>query len=222
MKQFKPMLSAAYEPGSPLDFPRIVSPKLDGIRCVIRDGQALSRALKPIANAELRELLSNPLLNGLDGELISGSPQSDTAFNATTRSVMSQQGEAEGVKFHIFDDMSDPNLPFKDRLSRATERVAKLMDQFPLVLVPHALVFSMEDLLAKYEQFLHVGFEGLMIRDPLEPYKYGRSTAREGGLLKMKPWVDSEAMVLGVQELERNHNEAKLRSEEHTSELQSH
>jgi DNA ligase-1 len=216
MKQFKPMLSATHETGGQLTFPVIVSPKLDGIRCVIREGQALSRSLKPIANKALRELLSHPLLEGLDGELISGSETDETAFNSTTRSVMSHEGETGQIRFHVFDDFTSPLLPFRQRLQIATERVSSLRDEFPLTIVQHWLVNSLEELNSTYEMFLERGYEGLMIRDPNGLYKYGRSTAKEGGLLKMKPWVDSEAEILGFDELERNHNEAKLDELGHT------
>ncbi len=50
--------------------------------------------------------------------------------------------------------------------------------------------------------------EGLILRSPSAPYKYGRSTLREQGLLKMKPWEDAEATVIGCTEEMHNANEA--------------
>jgi DNA ligase-1 len=47
-----------------------------------------------------------------------------------------------------------------------------------------------------------------MIRDPNGPYKAGRSTLKEGYLLKLKRFVDAEAEVVGYQELFHNANEA--------------
>lgn len=46
-----------------------------------------------------------------------------------------------------------------------------------------------------------------MVRRPNARYKFGRSTAREGILLKMKAWEDDEAAVVGVQPLWKNENE---------------
>jgi hypothetical protein len=48
-----------------------------------------------------------------------------------------------------------------------------------------------------------------MLRDPNGPYKFGRSTRKEGYLLKLKRFCDSEAEVIGVVELMHNGNEAK-------------
>lgn len=207
---FKPMLAATWDPDRPITSRLLVSAKIDGIRCVIRDGQALSRSLKPIPNKALREILSNPLLNGLDGELVAGSVTSDKAFNATTRSIMSHEGDSDEVRFFCFDDFSDPSQPFQHRLRSAGERVAEAQRHgLPVRLVEHRPVESQSQLFEVYQAYLEQGYEGLMARDPLGPYKCGRSTAREGFLGKVKPWRDSEAMILGFDELERNQNEAK-------------
>ena len=52
-----------------------------------------------------------------------------------------------------------------------------------------------------------MGFEGAMVRSLDGRYKNGRSTLREGLLLKVKPWKDSEAEILEVYEMMRNENE---------------
>jgi DNA ligase-1 len=57
---------------------------------------------------------------------------------------------------------------------------------------------------------LNKGFEGTIVRDPDGRYKFGRSTMREGLLLKIKRFNDAEAVVVGVEELMHNGNEATL------------
>lgn len=49
----------------------------------------------------------------------------------------------------------------------------------------------------------------VMLRHPDGPYKHGRSTAKEGWLLKVKRFEDSEARIIGFSELMHNANEAK-------------
>ena len=64
--------------------------------------------------------------------------------------------------------------------------------------------------LADYEETcLTDGYEGVMIRTPDSPYKCGRSTEREGWLLKIKRFEDAEAVVLDTYEGMSNHNEAQ-------------
>ena len=42
------------------------------------------------------------------------------------------------------------------------------------------------------------------------PYKFGRSTLKEGYLLKVKKWEDSEARIVGYENLQTNLNEAVI------------
>ena len=53
-----------------------------------------------------------------------------------------------------------------------------------------------------------MGYEGIMLRNPGGIYKHGRSTLKEGHLLKLKRFVDSEAIVIDVKPLMHNENEA--------------
>ena len=63
--------------------------------------------------------------------------------------------------------------------------------------------------LQAYEQYcLNLGYEGVILRDPNSMYKHGRSTAKEGGLLKVKRFEDGEAGILAVEEQMHNGNEA--------------
>ena len=53
------------------------------------------------------------------------------------------------------------------------------------------------------------GYEGVMIRTPHSHYKCGRSTEREGYLLKIKRFEDAEAVVLDTYEGMSNLNPAE-------------
>ena len=61
--------------------------------------------------------------------------------------------------------------------------------------------------LIDYEQgAVEDGYEGVMLRDPSAPYKYGRSTVRKGYLLKLKRFEDSEAEVIDIVGLDDGHS----------------
>lgn len=207
---FKPLLAATLEDINTLQETLFASPKLDGIRCVIRDGKALSRSLKPLGNERLREVLSHPVLNGLDGELVAGDPTSESAFNSTTRAVRGEKANSDHVVFAVFDDFTNPALPFCQRLDTVKQKVlqAQALD-LPVRLVQQSLVYP-RDIDAVYQEYLTRGYEGVMLRHPASPYKYGRSTLREGFLLKLKPFADSEAIVIGYEEQMTNQNEATV------------
>ena len=210
MSSLKPMLAVEVELEN-LEFPVIVSPKLDGIRALIKDGKVLSRSLKQIPNKHVQaELSKYPVLDGLDGELIVGSPLDKNCMQNTTSGVMSQDGEPD-FKYYVFDYWTHPDRPFETRigdLTRWKNTTAFKQCSNHVVVLKHTKVENMEELLALEEQYLKMGYEGLMIRKPDAPYKYGRSTVKQGYLLKLKRFADSEAEVVEAEELLHNHNEA--------------
>lgn len=200
----KPMLAAATD-GTQINFPVWASPKLDGVRCLIIDGIACSRSLKPIPNQHVQRRLGLAALNGLDGELIVGSPTASDVYNRTVGGVMAVSGEPH-VRFHVFDDFMAAGS-FRERLAGVARRLH--FCQAPLAAVPHHPLKHEDELLRYEEDALTAGYEGIMLRHPDGPYKHGRSTLKEGWLLKLKRFTDAEAEVLGVLPLRSNTNEAK-------------
>lgn len=211
----KPMLASPA--GSSFPYPMLLSPKLDGIRCLIIDGVACGRSLKPIPNKHVQKLFGRRELNGLDGELIVGPPTAKNVFQATTSGVMSIDGEPN-VAFYVFDNYFEPDVPFGLRLKIAHKQAGKSKH---CVAVPHDLIFDSDDLLQWEQKYLALGYEGVMLRAPEGPYKYGRSTAKEAWLLKVKRFKDSEAKIIGYSELMHNTN-AVVRNELGHLERSSH
>jgi DNA ligase-1 len=194
---------------SPADFntltlPKLASPKLDGIRCLVRDGVALSRKLLPIPNKYVQSVIGKKAYNGLDGELIVGPAMAEDVFRVTTSGVMSIEGEPDFV-FYAFDNWI-MQREFAVRLDDVRHRARDLVRT---VMVPHQEILSLAQLDEYEKRQVGLGYEGVMLRDPSAGYKFGRSTAREQGLLKVKRFEDSEAIVTGVVEEMHNTNEAE-------------
>lgn len=205
--KFKPML-AEHAEMELIKFPKLASTKLDGIRAVVLNGQLLSRKLKLIPNKYTRSLFEHPEYEGLDGELIVGSPTDPKCFNKTTSGVMSEGGEPE-VYFYVFDQI--PEFCGMSETTPFHKRYGDLKDTMPLkrvVLVNQQVVNNYGELLDFEERCLEEGYEGVIIKDLESPYKYGRSTVREGYMLKIKRYKDSEAKVIGFEELMSNTNQA--------------
>src|SRR5262245_23328965 len=102
MPTFKPMLSATLESPINLQFPVLMSYKLDGLRCIIKDGHAMSRNLKPFRNKYVQKHLGTGRYEGLDGELIVGEPNEGHVLGRTQSGIMSEDGEPDFM-FHVFD-----------------------------------------------------------------------------------------------------------------------
>lgn len=211
MKNFKPMLAGKLENLNTLRFPLYVSPKIDGVRAVVRGGVVLSRSLKPIPSRSVQRLFGRVEFDGLDGELVIGSPNDQNVFQKTMSGVMSEHGIADGLMFLVFDYVTDSTsvATYEKRYHQATISVlASYTDKIQML--PHLRCEGLEEFSSFAERSLSCGFEGTMVRSPEGPYKYGRSTLKEGHLLKWKPFADGEAVVTGFVELEHNENESSL------------
>ena len=210
MTMIKPMLGVAVDT-TKLVFPIYASPKLDGIRVIIKDNQVLSRNGKPIPNVFVQSLLKP--YHGLDGELIVDYPTHPNVFQLTTSGVMSIEG-TPNVRLYVFDCWYA-----EGGIDARYNEVLKIIQNNPIVdieVVPQIIINSLEELYKFEEDCLAKGYEGVMLRYPNAPYKNGRSTVKEGALLKLKRFSDSEAYILGMEPLLRNHNEPTKNALGHT------
>jgi DNA ligase-1 len=200
--KFKPMLACEFNK-SKAKYPYLATPKIDGIRCLIRDGKAVSRSLKPIRNKYISECLSN-LPDGLDGELTSGD-----SFQSSTSSIMSVDGQPD-FTYWVFDFVDDPQVSYTDRVNRLISYAeSNKLPDFVRVLVPVLIITELD--LENYTNFVLIqGYEGVILRSLNSPYKFGRSTVKENYLLKVKTFVDSEAIITGFQEKLANNNPQEI------------
>ncbi len=179
-----------------IKYPVYCSPKLDGIRCVIRGGIGLSRKLKPIPNVHVSKMLST-CQDNLDGELI----LPGKTFNEIQSAIMSEDGIPK-FQFHVFDLISD-----KPYIERMVDLAELKLPKFCHKILPKKIRNEKEILAYEAECVETNGYEGIMIRSPNGPYKFGRSTAKQGYLSKMKRFEDAEAKIIGFEEMMHNDNE---------------
>lgn len=199
------MLSATWDAAfPPKAFPVLGSPKLDGFRALVVDGAGVTRSLKPIKNDIMRGVLSN--LSWTDGELIVGDPTEPGCLRRTSSGVTKKDADVDW-RYYVFDTCNPLHtaLPFQERL-RIAELSALAALHMRVMAWPHKRLHSLEEIFGYEEECVNAGYEGLMIRDPNGPYKWGRATNKEGWLTKMKRWEDAEAIIISVYEQEENQN----------------
>lgn len=210
---FKPMLAGTHTDVSKLIFPLLASQKLDGLRATAQGGILLSRSLKPLPNKHVQELFKN-LPEGLDGELIVGDPLAPDAFRKTTRLVMSDDKPlnffpGEELQLYVFDMYGAEH--FEKRLQNAADALMRMHNpRYGAKLVPHRVIYGIEELNAFEAEMLSKGAEGVMVRAPEGPYKEGRATEKSGWLVKVKRFEDSEAAIIGCYEEMENTNEQQV------------
>ena len=216
---FKPMLASQIDDLSSVKYPVYASYKLDGIRAIIHQGVAYSRSLKPIPNKSIQEwaMQNKESLEGLDGEFIVGEPNTEEVFRETTSFVMSHDKVGE-FSFYVFDILpAYPEQPYNAEGSPADRRPSGArkgaLEGLSLPgntkVLQQTLIASKDDLEAFRSNAVEQGYEGAMIKAPEGKYKYGRSSVKEGLLLKLKLFKDEEFKIVGFECKYHNANEAK-------------
>ena len=198
----QPMLAVATIPclETEVKYPCYIQPKLDGIRCVAINGVAYSRKMKPIPNKFIQKFFAEHNLHGLDGELM---VMGD--FNNVQSAVMSEEGEPDF--YYAVYDYWDSDLPYNERVKLYTDIVRSVDIDFHLRSVHPVVVENAEQAAKSVEQYVDLGYEGGMLRSMSGKYKQGRSTVKEGYLLKLKSFMDDEAIVIGFEEKMTNNNQ---------------
>jgi len=198
---FIPMLANKWENyADKVVFPVYSQPKLDGIRCIVRNDGMWTRTGKSIVSAPHIFEALKPLFEEnqdliFDGELYADKFAQD--FNAIVSLVKKTKPTAEDledsakvIQYHVYD------LPSCDTVF--TSRYKALNDmQLPdcCVKVVTDQIDNMNDLSAYYEDYMAAGYEGQMLRlDTMYENKRSKS------LLKHKSFTDEEYTIVGFEE----------------------
>ena len=201
----QPLLAAKNPVFEKIKFPVLATPKIDGIRCLKINGQALSRSFKPIPNHHIRNWIEQNCPDGFDGEILCGD-----GFSDVQSMVMSREG-TPNFKYLVFDYVKDSLIkPYSERLKDLLTDGSPISMLRNLDLLIPEVAHNMDELQLIMERHLLEGHEGTMIRDPGSPYKCGRSSLKEGYLIAIKHFEDGEAEVIGFKELMRNNNQQEI------------
>lgn len=191
-------------------YPKVLQVKYDGIRAIIRQGRVYSRSGKLLPNKHVQQYFTYlynvmPEFDLIDGELMVGDPTDNAVCMNTTSGIMSIGGQPD-FTFYTFDrplSMGTYNRR-RQSLVEITDAARKYADRIRLV--GEFQVNNASDVRQYLDTFLSNNLEGCILRDPHSPYKNGRSTVKQGYLLKVKDIRDDEAIVIGYEELNHNNN----------------
>jgi len=211
-------------------FPCLVQAKIDGVASYNRHGVLLGRSLKPHENRFITETWSIPELHGMCGEMtLAGRSVGEDLCRETSSVMRRHEGEPK-LTWWLFDYCTEEtkNLPYCDRYEILKEKVINLNDpelvsslNIDIGLIPCVAVQSMQELLDFEEKVLNLGYEGVIIRNPNAPFKYGRCGKTFMGAWRIKRFIDAEIRVTEIEEGNTNLNEAKT-NERGRTERSSH
>lgn len=206
---FSAMLAHKYEnQKSKINFPCIVQPKLDGIRCLTTSDGFFSRGRKEFTSCvHIKEELAsfferNPEAR-LDGEFYTHEYKEDfekickavkkTAEKATPADIEFQKK----VQYHVYDT---PRIKLYTEVDKFVDRQRELAHTFKdykyIKIVPTVIVQNEEEIITLKAKWIQEGYEGIMIRNMNSPYEGKRSY----NLLKWKDFVDNEFIIVRVNE----------------------
>lgn len=186
---------------------RYASPKLNGIRCNIyidsdfKITRFTSRTLKDFKYFHHISNTSTFYVNNciLDGELyhpempfecIAALVNSDNYATVTDES--GREWSTSDIKYYFYDILYIDDLLklFKDRIPSLA-----MLNSSSIELVSHTLVTSESHMIDLANQWISLGYEGLMLRDGLSKYDYG---VRSNTLLKYKVMLDGEFLIKNI------------------------
>ena len=212
----KPMLASDWDEGK-LRFPVVAQPKIDGVRGLNMHGGLTGRSLKLFKNRYTTHFYSQDFFKGFDGEFAAAEETHPDLCRLTTSALGTIIGEPFTL-WWLFDYLSPvtAELAYWERYQELKKYVSKLQcyEEYQpwaghLRVVPSKMIATQAELDEFDEKNLEAGYEGTIIRDPYGKHKQGRSTVREGGLLRIKRFIESEAIVKRLVEGESNQNEAQ-------------
>ena len=219
----EPMLSATAPAFEKLRYPQAATGKVDGVRGMCRLGRLFSRTLKPFPNPHVNQMFSTAYgqgfrLDGVEGEWITDTggvldPGAQDHLASRTSGVLQRNYGEPMLRWYLFDIQPTPengvpvDAPYRERYAILSDmmRAGKLPDWCELV--QYAVARNPEQLERIEARYAAMKLEGMVLRRPDLPYKFGRATANEGGFSRVVGWTSCEARIIGAVEAVENTNE---------------
>jgi ATP-dependent DNA ligase len=185
--------------------PYIVQPKYDGVRC---RAIPLSAGGYMLLSSEENVFFSVPHINEalnktevnieLDGELYSHPLYLEGGFeliSSITSRTVNLHPRHEDMQFHIFDIVDDMQQQMK-RTLRLRNLPWILPFGGPLVTSPFWVCDTLEQIMKIYDDFMEIGYEGIIVRHINAFYERKRST----WMMKFKPKKEDIYEIKGFSE----------------------
>jgi DNA ligase-1 len=215
-EEFEVFLAKPYDPDKH-SIPRlaIFEPKLDGLRMVVIEGRAYTRNGHAITAVDpLLRVLPGDVRDTmvLDGEILGAT------FDETSGQVRQKHGDGQELVYNVFDVIdldqwkAHETAPMVERKKVLTEIFSRSYRDNGaflkrLKMVPYKLheAATVELAMGQRDQYLALGYEGLMVKDANSGYVWGRSDA----MFKLKKMDTADGRIIGAIE-GRGKNKGRL------------
>jgi ATP-dependent DNA ligase len=215
MPTILPMLAETYKGN--VNFPCIVQPKLDGIHCIARlwnnevvltsrNGKKFNDSIlnhiKKDLHSVLKEnknlILAGELYTHLPDNLIEGQTHLQYVQSRCAIGRKTPHEDESHIQYWIYDIIpEDDTIPYKIRNEQLKE-----YERGNIIYTPTIEVNITDELTNFYEQCLENFYEGIMLKDIEGLYIRNK---RVKHVLKMKPDMDREDIIVDIKEGQGNH-----------------
>lgn len=200
-----PMLAHEYSKRKKyINFPCLVQPKLNGVRCIISKNNgkctAYSRGGKKYSVIKhILDFCNEHMANGdiFDGEIFNR----DLTFQEIVTAIKNEDEvdvNLDKLQYWVYDYVSNEN--YKDRLAHIYDTFSMPVGvcvNTPIVLTPTFIVDDEDEIFVYHAKFVADMYEGTMIRNYTGKYDLKH---RSNNLLKYKDFLESEFEIVGGEE----------------------
>ncbi len=203
-----PMLAHKIKDVKVLNFPYIIQPKLDGVRCLVKkknlDAVLISRGgqyyqiphlindltifLKRLGNAGYSSLL-------LDGEIYKHGIPLQEISGAARKEENGMFASNSWLEYHIYDVISliDSKASQRERDLLLTINQKYSFDLLSIKFVESKKIYSKEEAEMVHNYYVSQGYEGAILRNPMGIYEFN---TRSYSLIKIKEYQDEEFEII--------------------------
>lgn len=195
-----------------MKFPCYLTPKIDGSFAFVQNALLYARSLKHHENKYVTKQYSNPLFEGLRGELIAGNdPTAKDLCRNSSKSLRTIEGEPE-TSLWCFDYVTPDtvNLTWLERQELLLNKVSQLraIGYEDIGYIEPVKIHNLDEYINTRNHFMNLGYEGVVVRNPNSKHKEGRSSEVKADLWRWKPYASAEIKVTKLGEELKNNNEA--------------
>ena len=176
-----------------------ISPKLDGLRCLYREGKLFTRQNKPIIGfdhleEELEALVKKYDLDLIDGELYSHEIPFHDIQGIVTRNKNINEENKRKIKFNIFACTGN-KIKNTHEMMDVLYTIDRNLDTDNIEIVEQCYIKNDPSAIRKKtEEYIKWGYEGAMLRHPEIHYENKRSNS----LLKVKFFNEMDMVITDI------------------------
>jgi DNA ligase-1 len=193
--EITPMLPQYVSTLQDISMPVFVTPKLEGLRCIISQGRLIG-VEHAISNERILELCRD--LPELDGELVVGRERGGNVWARTVAGALRTEGDPEFTLW-ASDTIEEAyrHMPYRQRYGRVKTLVEQAGKPY-LKLAPLQVCTEAQQVIMLERVAIEQGLDGVILRDPDAPYIYGSQDLDDPAMAVLKRYRMDYGVIVDI------------------------